>query len=62
MKYGIKIAVAFAAVMSFAGAAQADMVFQKNGDTSVVLTIKNDNTATITKAQAGKKGIKNKFD
>jgi|GEM_PF-3424172 hypothetical protein len=58
MKYGINIAVAFAAVMSFTGVAQADMIFQKNGDSSVVLTIKNDRTATITKAQAGKKGIK----
>ncbi|WP_338637367.1 hypothetical protein [Spirobacillus cienkowskii] len=34
------------------------MVFQKQGDASVVLTIKNDNTATITKAKPGKKGIK----
>jgi hypothetical protein len=58
MKYGINIAVAFAAVMSFTGVAQADMIFQKNGDSSVVLTIKNDSSATITKVQAGKKGIK----
>ena len=58
MKYGVKVAVAFTAIMSFAGVAQADMVFQKNGDASVALTIKSDNTASITKAQAANKGIK----
>lgn len=55
MKYGVNLTVAFVAVMSFVGAAQADMVFKKNGDSSVVLTMKEDNTATITKSKPGKK-------
>jgi len=58
MKYGVRFAAVLVAAISFVGVAHADMVFQKKGDPSVVLTIKNGNTATITKAQSGKKGIK----
>jgi hypothetical protein len=58
MKYRLRLAVVLFAVISFVGVAHAEMVFQKKGDASVVLTIKNDNTATITKAQPGKNRIK----
>lgn len=56
MSYGIKSILAFSAAILFAGPAQADMAFQKNDDNSIVLTLKSNDTAIITKAQTRNMG------